>query len=565
MHDLVVRGGTVVDGLGGEPFTADIAVDGDVITEVGRVGAPATQEVDADGALVTPGFVDVHAHYDGQATWDSRLAPSSWHGVTTVVMGNCGVGFAPVRAADHERLIQLMEGVEDIPGAALHEGITWEWETFDEYLDTLDRRRRDVDVCALVPHGAVRLFVMGERGAAREAATAEEIGEMGRLVRDGVAAGAFGFSTSRTLNHRTSSGDRTPTFGAAGAELIGIARAMRETGRGAFEVVSDFEDLDEEFDVFARVAAETGTRTFISLNQNKRGGYRKVLDRIAEAAGHGLPVQAQVAVRPIGVLFGIDTTVDPFILNPVWAPYRSGDRAARLAALRDPDVRRRLVEAAGEPGHRFAGYERFYLLGDPPDYEPPPEASVAAIAERQGRHPVDVLCDLMADGGGAGFVYFPIFNYDAGDLEAQRELLTHPNTIIGLADGGAHVGTICDGSFPTTLLAHWGRDRVRGPRLELPWLVKAQTADTADAYGLHDRGRLQVGLRADLNVIDFERLRLRTPEVVHDLPAGGRRMVQRAEGYVATIAAGEVTYRSGKPTGALPGRLVRSGGGGVRT
>jgi N-acyl-D-aspartate/D-glutamate deacylase len=565
MYDLVVRGGTLVDGLGGEPFSADVAVDGGVITEIGRVGGRAAREVDADGALVTPGFVDVHAHYDGQATWDSQLAPSSWHGVTTVVMGNCGVGFAPVRATDHERLIQLMEGVEDIPGAALHEGITWEWESFDEYLGALDRRRRDVDVCALVPHGAVRLFVMGERGAAREPATPEEIGEMGRLVRDGVAAGAFGFSTSRTLNHRTSGGDRTPTFGAAGAELIGIARAMRETGRGAFEVVSDFDDLDEEFDVFARVAGDTGARTFISLNQNKLGGYRKVLDRIAEAAGSGLPVQAQVAVRPIGVLFGLDTTIDPFILNPVWAPYRSGDRAARLAALTDPDVRRRLMEAAGEPSHVLGGYARFFPLGDPPEYEPPPEASVAAIAERQGRHPVEVLCDLMAADGGAGFVYFPIFNYDAGDLEAQRELLTHPNTIIGLADGGAHVGTICDGSFPTTLLAHWGRDRVRGPRLELPWLVKAQTADTGDAYGLQDRGRLRVGLRADLNVIDFERLRLRTPEVVHDLPAGGRRLVQRADGYVATVVAGEVTYRGGEPTGALPGRLVRSGIDGART
>jgi N-acyl-D-aspartate/D-glutamate deacylase len=565
MHDLIVRGGTIVDGGGAEPFSADVAVDGGRITEIGRVDARGAEEIDADGALVTPGFVDVHAHYDGQATWDSQLAPSSWHGVTTVVMGNCGVGFAPVRPGDRERLIQLMEGVEDIPGAALHEGISWEWASFDEYLATLDRRQRDVDVCALVPHGAVRLFVMGERGAARDAATPEEITEMGRLVRDGVAAGAFGFSTSRTLNHRTSSGDRTPTFGAAGEELIGIARAMSETGRGAFEVVSDFEDLDDEFDVFARLAAETGTRTFISLNQNKRGGYRKVLDRIADAAGTGLPVQAQVAVRPIGVLFGLDTTLDPFIMNPVWAPYRQGDRAARLAALLNPDVRRRLTEAAGEPAHVFGRYERFYPLGDPPEYEPGPEASVAAIADRQGRHPVEVLCDLMAADGGTGFVYFPIFNYEAGDLEAQRELITHPNTIIGLADGGAHVGTICDGSFPTTLLAHWGRDRVRGPRLELPWLVKAQTADTADAYGLRDRGRVRVGLRADLNVVDFGRLRLRTPEVVHDLPAGGRRLVQRAEGYIATIAAGEVTYRDGEATGALPGRLVRSGTGGVRT
>ena len=565
MHDLVVRGGTVVDGRGGEPFSADVAADGGVITAIGRVDARARQEIDADGALVTPGVVDVHAHYDGQATWDSQLAPSSWHGVTTVVMGNCGVGFAPVRAGDHARLIQLMEGVEDIPGAALHEGISWEWESFDEYLGALDRRPRDVDVCALVPHGAVRLFVMGDRGAARDAATSEEIREMGRLVRDGVAAGAFGFSTSRTLNHRTSSGDRTPTFGAAGEELLGIAWAMRETGRGAFEVVSDFDDLDEEFDVFARVAAETGTRTFISLNQNKRGGHRRVLDRIADAAGSGLPLQAQVAVRPIGVLFGLDTTLDPFILNPVWAPYRSGDRAARLAALADPEVRHRLIEAAGEPSHEFGRYERFYPLGDPPEYEPAPDASVATIAERHGRHPIEVLCDLMAAGGGTGFVYFPIFNYEAGDLEAQRELITHPHTIIGLADGGAHVGTICDGSFPTTLLAHWGRDRVRGPRLELPWLVKAQTADTADAYGLRDRGRLRVGLRADLNVIDFGRLRARTPEVVHDLPAGGRRLVQRADGYVATVVAGEVTYRNGEATGALPGRLVRSGSEGVAT
>jgi N-acyl-D-aspartate/D-glutamate deacylase len=565
MHDLAVRGGTIVDGSGGEPFSGDVAVDEGVITEIGRVDGRAAQEVDADGALVTPGFVDVHAHYDGQATWDTQLAPSSWHGVTTVVMGNCGVGFAPVRAADHERLIQLMEGVEDIPGAALHEGISWEWESFGEYLGALERQARDVDVCALVPHGAVRLYVMGERGATRDAATPDEVGEMGRLVRDGVAAGAFGFSTSRTLNHRTSSGDRTPTFGAAGAELIGIAEAMRQTGRGAFEVVSDFDDLDAEFDVFARVAAETGTRTFISLNQNKLGGYRKVLDRIADAAGRGLPIQAQVAVRPIGVLFGLDTTLDPFILNPVWAPYRAGDRTARLAALADPDVRARLIEAAAEPRHVFGRYERFYPLGDPPEYEPAPEASVAAIAERQGLHPVELLCDLMAADGGTAFVYFPIFNYDAGDLEAQRELITHPHTIIGLADGGAHVGTICDGSFPTTLLAHWGRDRVRGPRLELPWLVRAQTADTADAYGLRDRGRIEVGRRADLNVIDFGRLRLRTPEVVHDLPAGGRRLVQRADGYVATIVAGEVTYRSGEPTGALPGRLVRSAGEGVRT
>jgi len=560
MHDLVVRGGMVVDGTGGEPFSADVAVDRGVITGIGATDAGGRQEIDADGALVTPGFVDVHTHYDGQATWDSYLAPSSWHGVTTVVMGNCGVGFAPVRPAHRERLIQLMEGVEDIPGAALHEGLSWEWESFAEYLAALARRPRDVDVCTLVPHGAVRLFVMGERGAARELATRAEIAEMGRVVRDGVDAGAFGFSTSRTLNHRTSTGDRTPTFGAAGDELVGIARAMRGTGRGTFEVVSDFDDLDDEFESFARVAAESGTRTFISLNQNKRGGYRKVLDRIADAARAGLPMQAQVAVRPIGVLLGVDTTLDPFMLSPAWRPYRSADPAARVAALSNPDVRRRLVEAAAEPAHVFGRYDRLYPLGDSPDYEPGPEASVAAIAEREGRHPIEVLCDLIATGDGTGLVYFPIFNYATGDLEAQRELITHRDTIIGLSDGGAHVGTICDGSFPTTLLAHWGRDRVRGPRLDLPWLVRAQTADTADAYGLADRGRVRVGLRADLNVIDFDNLGLRRPEVVRDLPAGGRRLIQRADGYVATVVAGQVTYRNGEATGALPGRLVRSGG-----
>ncbi|HEY8524494.1 MAG TPA: amidohydrolase family protein [Acidimicrobiales bacterium] len=560
MHDLVVRGGTVVDGGGGEPFTGDVAVDAGVITAVGRVDERGRREIDADGALVTPGFVDVHAHYDGQATWDSNLAPSSWHGVTTVVMGNCGVGFAPVRSSDQDTLIQLMEGVEDIPGAALHEGISWDWESFGGYLDVLARGARDVDVCALVPHGAVRLYVMGERGAAREPATPEEIVEMGRIVRDGVAAGAFGFSTSRTLNHRTSTGDRTPTIGAAADELVGIARAMRETGRGAFEVVSDFDDLDEEFDAFARVAAETGAPTFISLNQNKRGGHRRVLDRVAAAAARGLPVRAQVAVRAIGVLLGLDTSLDPFVLNPAWRPYRGAGFAERLAAVADPDVRRVLAEAAdAEPGHVFGRYDRFYPLADPPDYEPGPEASVAAVAAREGRHPVDVLCDLLAADGGRGLVYYPIFNYDEGDLAEQGDLLAHPDTIIGLGDGGAHVGTICDGSFPTTLLTLWGRDRTRGPRLELPWLVKAQTADTADAYGLADRGRIRVGLRADLNVIDFARLQARRPEIRHDLPAGGRRFIQRAEGYVATIVAGEPTYRDGEPTGALPGRLVRSG------
>ncbi len=555
MLDLLIKGGTVVDGTGTPPETGDVGVRDGRIVEVGRVSEGARREIEAFGALVTPGFVDIHAHYDGQATWDAHLAPSCWHGVTTVVMGNCGVGFAPCRPEHRDRLVELMEGVEDIPGTALHEGLSWAWESFAEYLDTLAARPRDVDVCALVPHGAVRLYVMGERATRREAASSAEIVEMGAIVRDGVAAGAFGFSTSRTLNHRTSTGEPTPMLGAAGRELLAIAAAMRTTGRGAFEVVSDYDDVDAEFDLF-RSIAETGAPTFVSLNQNKRGGYLAVLDRVAAAAGRGLPIAAQVAARPIGLLLGLESTLSPFVQNPVWHEAPTG-RAPRVAALNDTAFRDRLRQAAGVPEHVFGSYERLFPVAERPDYEPPPDASVAAIARREQRHPVDVLCELQLANDGTGLVYYPIFNYDDGDLESQRHLLEHPNTVVGLADGGAHAGLICDASFPTTLLAHWGRDRRRGPKLSLPWLVKAQTADTARAYGLSDRGRIAPGLRADLNVIDFDNLACRRPQIVADLPAGGRRFVQRADGYLATIVAGQVTYERGLATGALPGRLVR--------
>lgn len=556
MLDLILRGGTVVDGTGENERTADVGVADGRIAEVGKVVGPARREIDTNGALITPGFVDVHAHYDGQATWDPHLAPSAWHGVTTVVMGNCGVGFAPCRPEDRGRLVELMEGVEDIPGTALHEGLPWDWESFPEYLDSLAARPRDVDVGVLVPHGAVRLFVMGERAARREAASDDEIAQMGEIVRAGVEAGAFGFSTSRTLNHRTSTGDPTPTLGAAGRELIGIADAMRAAGRGAFEVVSDYEDVDAEFEIF-RAIAKAGARTFVSLNQNKKGGYLAVLDRVTQAAEEGLPISAQVAARPIGVLFGVDATLTPFIQNPAWWEIAQ-DRESKIAALADPDFRARLRAGAEDPDHAFGSYDKFFPVGDHPEYEPGPEKSVAAIAAREERHPVDVLCDALLANDGKGIVYYPIFNYDDGDLESQRHLLEHPHTLVGLADGGAHAGIICDGSFPTTMLAHWGRDRSRGPKLALPWLVKAQTADTAAAYGLTDRGRIEPGLRADLNVIDFANLACRRPEIVADLPAGGRRFLQKADGYLATIVAGQVTYENGQPTGALPGQLVRS-------
>lgn len=558
MLDLMIRGGSVLDGTGAEARTADIGIKDGTIVEVAQIDARAHREIDANGALITPGFVDIHAHYDGQATWDSHLAPSAWHGVTTIVMGNCGVGFAPCRPDHRARLVELMEGVEDIPGTALHEGLSWNWESFPQYLDALAAKPRDIDVGVLVPHGAVRLYVMGERAARREAATDEDIAAMGAIVREGVAAGAFGFSTSRTLNHRTSTGDPTPMLGAAGRELLGIAEAMRRTGTGAFEVVSDYEDVDAEFEIFRSVAA-TGAPTFVSLNQNKKGGYLEVLRQVTQAAETGLPMTAQVAARPIGVLFGLDATLVPFLQNPVWHE-ATKDRDGRIAALGDSTFRARLRDAAENPNHVFGSYDRFFPVAERPEYEPSPDQSVAAIAEREGRSPVDVLCDQLVAHRGKGLIYYPIFNYDEGDLESQRRLLEHPHTLVGLADGGAHAGIICDASFPTTLLAHWGRDRTRGPRLALPWLVKAQTADTADAYGLADRGRIAPGLRADLNVIDFENLACRRPEIVADLPAGGRRFVQKADGYLATVVAGAVTYENGHPSGRLPGQLVRSTG-----
>ncbi len=560
--ELIIRGGTVLDGTGAEARTADVAVAGGRIVEVGRLDAEAPEEIDADGLLVTPGFVDIHTHYDGQATWDPLLAPSSWHGVTTVVMGNCGVGFAPVREPDRDRLIELMEGVEDIPGAALHEGITWEWETFPEYLDALGRQAHDIDFAAQVPHGALRLYVMGERGANREPASPEEIARMGELVAEAIRAGALGFSTSRTLNHRTSRGEPTPTLTAAEDELVGIAEALGSTGAGVLEIVSDFDDLDDEFDQFRHMAQASGRPLTISLSQvdQRPHHWRDLLDRIEKANADGLDIKAQVAVRPIGVLLGLQATLNPFLVNQAYREIHDLPVAERVRAMRDPDRRARILEEAAaqeRKGFVFDHWEKMFPLGDPPDYEPHPDTSVAARAAREGRHPAEVVYDLLLEDEGRGFIYFPLFNYTDFDLEVARQLLEHEHSLVGLSDGGAHVGTICDASFPTTLLTHWGRDRTRGERLPLPWLVKAHTADTARAVGLLDRGVLAPGYRADINVIDFDHLQLRRPQMAFDLPAGGKRLLQRAEGYLATIVAGQVVHRDGHHTGALPGRLVR--------
>jgi N-acyl-D-aspartate/D-glutamate deacylase len=562
MHDLVIRGGTLVDGTGHERFTGDLAIAGGRIAEVGRIAGHGRREIDASGLLVAPGFVDVHTHYDGQATWDALLAPSCWHGVTTVVMGNCGVGFAPVRPDQRDLLIRLMEGVEDIPGTALSEGIRWEWESFPEYLDALGRRRFALDVAAQVPHGALRTYAMGERGADhREAPSEAEIAEMARLVHEALEAGALGFTTSRTVNHRSSDGRPTPSLTAGREELVGIARGLARARRGVFEVVCDFADLKAEFALLRAMVEASGRPMSITTLQSegRPEQWRRLLDLIGEAARAGLPMRAQVAVRPIGLILGLSATLNPFSSHPSFQRLAGLPLADQVKRLRDPELRARILAEQAAPAFAAVGadFERLFELGDPPDYEPPAEHSVAARARARGLAPAELVYDLLLERDGRALLYRPIMNYAAGDLEAVREMLLHELAVPGLGDAGAHVGLISDGSFPTYLLAHWARDRRRGARLPLEWLVKRQTADTAALVGLGDRGRLLPGLRADVNLIDFAALAVRPPEIVYDLPAGGKRLLQRATGYAKTLVAGEVVFEDGEPTGALPGRLVR--------
>ena len=564
MHDLIVSAGTVIDGTGSEPRTADIAIDDGVVTEVGRVRESARRVIDADGALVIPGIVDIHAHYDGQATWDERLEPSSWHGVTTVVMGNCGVGFAPVHDADHDRLVELMEGVEDIPGSALHEGLAWNWNSFGEFLDAVDALPHDIDVAAQVPHGALRLHVMGERGANHEDATPADIEAMAELAREGIEAGGLGFTTSRTRNHRTSTGQYTPTLTAAPDELIGIAEGVGATGQGVLQVVSDLIDPDAEFDTFRRMVERSGRPLSISIVRNPMvpDAFRTHLDHLGRANADGLQMTGQVAPRAVGIILGLECTLNPFMTTETYREIADQPLASQVAALRHPAVRARLLAESAERrrdklgGGLIGRYDLMFEMADEPDYEPDLSDSLAARAERDGTTAAESALDVMLADEGRGLLYLPFLNYVDGSLDGCHEMLTHPHTVPGLADGGAHVGTICDGSFPTTLLQYWGRDRARG-RIDLPFLVQRHCRDTARTVGLEDRGVLDAGYRGDVNVIDFDNLRLRKPEVVHDLPAGGRRFLQRADGWVSTIVAGEETYRVGEPTGALPGRLVR--------
>ncbi|MDH5738088.1 MAG: amidohydrolase family protein, partial [Gammaproteobacteria bacterium] len=562
-YDLIIRGGRILDGTGGPEMTSDIAIRDGKIADVGKITANAHKVIDAEGALVTPGFVDIHTHYDGQATWSNRLSPSNHHGVTTAVMGNCGVGFAPVRPNDHDLLIELMEGVEDIPGAALHEGLSWQWESFPDYLDYLDQKRFDMDLGTQVPHAALRVFVMGERGARREIASTEDIAEMRRLTEEAIRAGALGFSSSRTLNHRSSKGDPTPSLTAAREELVGIGLGVKDAGRGVLEMISDFADLDAEFETIMAMVKESGAPMTISMAQGLNPhGWKKLYDKVEAANRSGLVVKGQVAPRAIGIMLGLNASLNPFMLHPSYREIVNLPLEDRVARLRDSGFRKKLLSESSAHTHErlkalVGQFEKMWVLGDPPNYEPEAEDSIAARAKRMGVTAEEMALDCLLEKDGHQFLYTPFANYANFNLDVCREFITAEHTVMGLGDGGAHVGTICDASFVTYLLTHWGRDRVRGEKLALPLLVKAQSRDTARAVGLLDRGVIAPGMKADINIIDFERLKINAPKMIYDLPAGGGRLDQTTEGFLATIVSGKITYENGEATGDLPGRLVR--------
>jgi N-acyl-D-aspartate/D-glutamate deacylase len=564
MHDLVVRNGTVVDGTGAPRRSVDVAVDDGRISALGTVSARGRREIDARHLLVTPGWVDVHTHYDGQVTWDPVLAPSSWHGVTTLVMGNCGVGFAPRRPGEEQFLIELMEGVEDIPGTALHEGIDWRWESFPEYLDALERMRRVLDVAAQVPHCAIRAYVLRERAHDVELTT-DEIAEMALLTREALVAGAIGFSTSRTFLHRSKHG-LVPGTSSTPEELLGIGRALGQAGHGVFEMVADLQGQEPDLSWMREFCSTTGRVLTFAIAQTalQPRTWRDTLKTVERLSAEGLKIVPQVPSRPTGMLFGLQSSFHPFLFHPTYARELAElPLAQRVARLREPAVRARLL--AEELQHEnpvirmiASNWTQMFPLGDPPDYEPTPEQSVAAIAARRGLRPEEVVYDMLLERDGKQFLFAPLANYVDSNFDALREMMMHPNTVQGLSDGGAHCGLICDASMPTFLLTHWVRDRTRGERIPLEHAVKLQTGNTASVYGFKDRGTLEVGKKADLNVIDLDRLQLHAPEMVFDLPASGRRLVQRVDGYRATVVSGEVTFEDGVATGAMPGKLVRA-------
>ena len=559
---LIIRNGKIVDGTGDAAFTGDIKIVNGVIQEVGTVTGTGDEEIDAKGLLVTPGFVDIHTHYDGQVTWSHQLASSSQLGVTTVVMGNCGIGFAPCNAEHRAIMMRLMEGVEDIPGVVLEEGLPWNWRTFPEYLDALDARSYDADIATQIGHAPLRIHVMGDRGAARAPATDADIAAMAELAGQAVQAGALGFSTSRTILHKSSDGTNTPTLGAAEKELVGIALGLKKVGLGTLQLVTDFDDVDEEFAMLRRIVEQSGRPLSLTLLQHEHlpDRWRRVMHHMHDATDAGLKMTAQVGARPVALIFSFALSLCPFSQLPTYESLKDLPAPERLKQLRDPAIRAQILSEEHQEEmykRRVANFENLYPLGDPPEYEPHPDTSIAAVALRTGKPAAEVAYDILLGSEGQALLYRPLYNYFEKDLEVLREMLLDRDTVPGLSDGGAHYGFICDASFPTYLLTHWGRDRTRGEKIPLTQLVKWQTQDTARTVGLNDRGLIKPGYKGDINIIDFDHLQLHAPKIVHDLPAGGRRLGQKVEGYRATIVSGVVTYRDGVATGEHPGRLIR--------
>jgi N-acyl-D-aspartate/D-glutamate deacylase len=564
MYDLLIKNGKLIDGTGAPMRVADVAVKDGKIAAVGAVDGPAKRTIDATGLLVTPGFVDMHTHFDAQVTWDPYLTPSSWHGVTTAVMGNCGVGFAPAAPDKHDWLIMLMEAVEDIPGSAMHEGITWGWESFPEFLDVIDKLPRAIDIGAQVPHGPLRAYVMGERGAKNDLATEDDIARMAALVKEGLESGALGFSTSRTLLHKTGDGEFVPGTFASREEIFGIAKVLKEVGHGVFQTASEHTQMSKEIGWMKAMAAETGRPVVFSLSQTdmKPDLWKDLVVELEDAASRGLPVFGQTAGRAIGVMMCWRGTAHPFATYPSWLAIKDRPWAEQLAALKDPIFKAKMLAEQPTDMGFFAAFvtrsfDKMYLMEGGIEYEPDPSLSIAAISKATGRTPQEIAYEALMEHDGEAMLYFPLFNYANKSLDHLHTLHSHPRVRMGLSDAGAHCGAVCDGGMPTFMLTHWTRDRKRGPKLPLEHIIRRQTRETAETYGLLDRGLVAPGYKADLNLIDYDNLHLKQPKMVFDLPANGRRLIQDASGYVATIVSGEVIVENGAPTGAMPGRLIR--------
>ena len=565
MYDLIIKNGLIYDGKGGEPFEADIAISEDKIVAIGKIEEDSIETIDAKGKIVTPGFVDIHTHYDGQVTWDPYLRPSTYHGVTTVVMGNCGVGFSPCKPDQRDWLIGLMEGVEDIPGTALHEGIDWEWESFPEYLDALEKKPLAIDVGTQIPHGAVRAYVMGERGINHEEASKDEITKMKEIVREAVEAGAYGFSTSRTEKHNDVNGKLTPSITAHKTELVEIAKSLGEIDKGVLQGISDFYDFESEFDIFKTMSKESGRPISITVEQQdaRPDWWIQLLDGIEDAQSEGIQMFGQVPPRATGILMGLTATLNPFRFHPSYMEIAEMPLDERVKIMSDSSFRDRLLGEEGVSINPLVdeivqSYEKMFKLGEPANYEPDPKDSFQSLSETSNRTAQEIAYDAMLEKEGRALIYHPLFNYQPGDLSLVEKMLKHPYTISGLGDAGAHCGAISDASFPTTLVQHWSRDRDRGEKLPLKTVIKMQTSETASLLGINDRGVLEEGYKADINIIDYEKLTLHEPEIINDLPAGGRRLVQKASGYDYTIVSGAVAFIKGEATGVLNGKLIRN-------